>query len=476
VKIVYLAKDKIYVNENGRVVRKDFGFEKGVVTSALKYKYIFNITFKLPKNLDKDMLEIEAEKYIFTEGSLDYTKDYKINFFFKEYEDFYNVEAFIVDMEVLKREYEEYLKTYKFIDFITLKPFVFEAYYDISKLPKKRDVFIFFNEEDAFLSCFVDGEFIFVKSLNKLETLAKELNLSLKDTVSLLQEKGLDVQNYEEKVQFEIVESFFSQFFMKVNHLLSYASSYYKVDNIERMFFYSPFNIKGLFEKYKEFWNLSGVEFREYKVKTDYDSFDYTAVVYNSKHYKNEKENFSIFPRPIPFYKTHSGILIILILAVGLGGAVDAFFKYYTMLEQEEYIAKLRNQLSHRKKQIQTLKALINKYDKQIALLESKNRKLKSEIEDISKKIDYLHSIQMKKLSANELADLAFELKKYHLKLLSFKKEKSHIKVSIISDFDNSADVAKFMQGMYKRGYKNVNLAKIENFNGIYISEVSYDE
>jgi len=476
VKVVYLAKDKIYVNENGRVVKKELGYEKGVITAALKYKHILNITFKLPKNIDKDMLEAEAEKYVFTESSLDYTKEYKINFFFKEYDDFYNVEAFVVEVDVLKKEYEKYLKTYKFIDFITAKPFVFEAYYDITKLPKKRDVFIFLNEEDAFLSCFVNGEFVFVKSLNKLSSLAKQLNLDIKETIELLSKKGLIEENYEERVQLEIVESFFSQFFMKVNNLLSYANSYYRIDNIERMFFYSPFKIEGFFERYAEFWNLSGVEFKEYKVNTDYDSFDYTAVIYNSKHYKNESENFSIFPRPIPFYKTQTGILTGLILAVMLAGGVDAFFRYQTLKEQESYIAKLNSQLSRQKKQIKNLKNLIKKYDKEIALLADKNQKLKSQIDNIAQKIDYLHSIQMKRLTANELADLVFELKKYHLKLLSFSKENSHISLSIISDFDNSADVANFMRGMYKRGYKNVTLSKIQNYNGIYVSEVSYDE
>ena len=111
-KVIYLTDEYVYINENDRVVRKEFSYEKGIITASIGYSHILNMTFKLQKPIEKEMIEIEAEKYIFTEGSLDYSKEYKINYFFKEYEDYYNVEAFIIEIDKIKSEFEKYLKTF----------------------------------------------------------------------------------------------------------------------------------------------------------------------------------------------------------------------------------------------------------------------------------------------------------------------------------------------------------------------------
>jgi hypothetical protein len=475
-KVIYLAKDGIYINENDRIIKKDFSYEKGVVTASLGYKYILNLTFKLPKTIQKEMLEPEAEKYVFTEGSLDYTKEYKINSFFKEYDEYYYVEAFVVEIEALKKEFEKYLKKYKYIDFISIKPFVFKSYYEITKTSPKNDVFIFFDEEEAFLSCFEKGEFVFVKSVTKLSALANDLDLSVEEVKKLLSEKGLDENKYAVKETYAIVENFFSQFFMKVNNLINYSVNYYNLSKIDRLFFYSSFEINNLFENYESFWNLSGIEFKKYEVPTDYDSFDYTAVIYNSRHYQNDEENFSVFEKPLPFYKTKTGILILL-LSLGvlfIGG--DAFLKYRKIKAQENEILILKEKIARNDRERKTIEIAIKKYKKEIALLNEQNDAIDKQIADIGEKIDFLAGIQRKKLVSNQLADLVNELKKYNLKLVSYEKEGIHTDLVISCAFANSSSVADFMKDLYKLGYKNVTSTEIQNDSGIYLSKVSYDE
>jgi len=246
-KVIYLSKDSIYINENDRVVKKELGYEKGIITSSLGYNHILNITFKLSKDIDKEMLEVEAEKYVFTEGSLDYSKEYKINYIFKEYDDHYNVEAFIVETDVLKKQFEKYLKIYKYIDFISAKPFVFKSYYDISNIKPQNDAFIYLDENEAFLSCFENGEFVFVKSISKLSSLAKQLDVSVDEVKNILMTKGLNQDNYDDIETFNVIDSFFTQFFMKVSNLINYSVSYYGLTKVDRIFFYSPFEIENLF-------------------------------------------------------------------------------------------------------------------------------------------------------------------------------------------------------------------------------------
>ncbi len=474
-KTLYVTKKYLYVYEDGRVIRKDFSFEKGIVTSSVGYNHILNLTFKLPKDLDQEMLEVEAEKYIFTEGSLDYSKEYKINYFFKEYDDYYNVEAFIIEVNVLKREYDYIVKTFKYIDFISPKPFVFKSYYDITGVKPQNDAFIYFDKNEAFLSCFENGEFVFVKSLTKMSSLASQLSMKLEDVENLLIEKGLDEAEYEDN-NYGIVESFFSQLFMKVSNLINYSSSYYGLNKIDRLYFYSPFEIKSLFENYESFWSLSGIEFKKYQFETDYDCFDYTACVYNSKYYIDENQNFSIFPKPLPFYKTKTGILLNISLVCTLLIGADAVYKINQINKKEEEVLKLKKRISRIQREERLVKTAVKKYRDNVLRIKKENEAIRKQIDDIADKITYLRNIYFKRLTANQIADLTGLLKKYNLKLSSFVKEGNIVKLYIVSGFDNSSDIAKFMKGLYKLGYKNISSNEIKNEKGLFIAEVSYEE
>ena len=390
-KVIYLTDEYVYINENDRVVRKEFSYEKGIITASIGYSHILNMTFKLQKTIEKEMLEIEAEKYIFTEGSLDYSKEYKINYFFKEYEDYYNVEAFIIEIDKIKNEFEKYLKTYKYIDFISPKPIVFKAYYDITNLPPSNEVFIYFDKNEAFLSCFENGEFVFVKSLTKLSTLSQQLNKELDEVIDLLNEKGLNESLYEDKEVYSTIDSFFSQFFMKVNNLINYSISYYALSKIEKIHFYSPFEIKNLLENYKDFWNLSGIEFKKYEVASDYDAFDYTAVIFNSKNYENENLNFSIFPKPLPIYRTRAGILLITVTLLILILAGDFYYKNEVISEQKSQISRINYKLKRKQRLAKLLKLKIDKYKKEIKELQKENKALQMQISDIEDKITFLY-------------------------------------------------------------------------------------
>ncbi|WP_456479669.1 hypothetical protein [Nautilia sp.] len=475
-KVVYLSENGVYINENDRVVKKELKYEKGVITSSIGYKHILNLTFKLPKNIEKDMLEAEAEKYIFTEGSLDYTKEYKINYVFKEFDEFYNVEAFVVEVETLKKEFKKYLNVFKYIDFISARPFVFKSYYDIVNGKPLNDIFIYLKEDEAFLSCFENGEFVFVKSVNKLNTLLKQLNKSMEEMEELLINKGLEREKYENGDEYDIVESFFSSFFMKVSNLINYSVNYYSLSKIDRIFFYSPFEINGFIDKYKNFWNLSGIDFEKYEVPTDYDPFDYTALIYNSRHYENEEENFSVFPKPVPFYKRRSGILTMVTLFSFAAIGADALYKYEIIKKQEETIYILNKKISKKKRESELIVKTVKNLKKQISSVKEQNIALQKQIADIGDKIMFLADIQKTPPVSNEISDLVRILKKYGLKLSSFEKNGIHTDLVVTSKFNNSAHIASFMKDMSKLGYKNVSSKQIKNSNGIYVSKVSYDE
>ena len=474
-KVIYLAKNYIYINENDKILKKEFSFEKGVVTTTIGYNNILNINFKLPKDIDKELLYLEAEKYLFKEGSLSYEKEYKIVYKFKEFDDFYNVEAFIVEIEVLKKEFNKYIQTFKYIDFISAKPFVFKSFYDINKTVFKKDAFIYFSEKESFLSCFENGKFIFVKSLNKFESLVKKMSLTNKEVIDLLNKNGLNEESYENKESFKIIESFFAEFFMRVSNLLNYSSNYYNLKKIDRIYFYSTFNINGLFQKYESFWNLSEIEFKKYEINSGYDAFDYTALIYNLQNYLNKEENFTIFIRPLPFYKTKTGQLAIFLFIGLLMVSIDAYLKHQKILKRQQKIAILNKQILKNRQKSNLLSKKIKTLQNRVKKLKTENIALKNKILDIEGKFRFLKNIQFNKLTTNEIVDIVNGLSRYNLKLLFFNKVKSRIELEVVSKFKNSSKVASFMKYLSSLGYKNIQSNEIKYKNSLYILKVSYD-
>ncbi len=475
-RILYVTDDYLYIYENGRVVRKELSYKKGIVTASLGYKNVLSISFKLAKDIEEEMLDIEVERYLFNEASLDYTKEYKIIYVYQDLGEFYHIDAFVVEVNVLKKEFDKYIKIFKYIDFISFKPFAFEAFYEIKNITPKNDVFIYLDKEESFMSCFREGKFVFVKSLNKLSVLAKEIGVDIDELINILSEKGLNKEKYEDENTYFKIENFFSQFFMKVNNLINYSINYYSFSKIERIYFYSSFKIPYLIENYKGFWEFSGIEFNRYEIATDYDYFDYTALIYNSKHYKNEKENFSIFIRPLPFYRRKSGVFFITLGVVSLIILADAFIKYQMLLNQEKKIAFLEKKLKLKQKEIKLIRIKVKKYKERIAKLKEINSNIQGQIDDVYQKVLLLKNIQQQSPFSNIMADLVFLLNKYHLKISSFYKKDRHVEIIVATTFDNSYQIARFLKALSKLGYKNIDSSEILNDKEVYLSKVSYDE
>ena len=284
------------------------------------------------------------------------------------------------------------------------------------------------------------------------------------------------IKNYENKEKFLIVNNFFSDFFMKVNNLINHSINYYKIEKIDNIYFYSSFDIKKLFDQYSKLFVESGINFKRYELDTNYDYFDYTVAVYNSRNYKNEKENFSIFLRPLPFFKTKLGIfIIVLFISLALIG-IDIAFKFALIEQKKEVISILKEELFNKNKKNSVLSKEIKKLEKRVEELKKQNIALQKQLIDINDKILFLKNIQFNKLATNELADIINGLNKFDLKLLSFNKKNNYIEIEIISKFKNSSKMASFMKYLYMLGYKNVSSKEIKNQDGLYISKVQIND
>jgi len=463
--------ENIYVYEDGRVY-KSTKKEKGINTSIIKYKNIYVYSFKLPGDIKEDELEMEVEKYLYNEEALDFSKDYKINFVFRKINNEYFIEAFVVEIDKLKSEFEKIVEKFKYIEFISPSFFVFSSYYDVKNEENYNDLFIYFDKEDSYVVCFSNKEFVFVKGLLKFALLEEEIG---DDVLEILEKKGLNQDLYEDESLYNKVDEFFSQFFSRLNSIINYNLASYNLNKIDRIFFYSPFKINNLVEQYKEFWNLSGIEFKLLDIETDYDKFDYLATIFNAKNYKNEELNFSIFKKPPPIYKRESGKIALIAGGALLVLLADAGYKYYKINELDKQIKFYKEKYSKNKNLITSLKKKEKKLKKEIKEINSKIAELNLNIQKIDKAVSKINDDVCKHNFINEYSKVANFLDKYSLNVYYFEKKDNIFYLKIISDYDNSEKIALFLKDLVNIGFKNVSSSKIINIEDKYLSVVRFE-
>ena len=474
--IYLLAKDYMYEYKDGRVVKKEIKKEKGIFTSLIYFKDIFNNTFKLPVDLSEEELLIKAEEYIFNESSLDLSKEYKTSFYFKKFEDYYLVEAFIVDVEILENRFRPLLKKVEYIDFISPAFFIFEEYYDIHNIVPESDIFIYFTEEDAFITGFKDKKFVFVKSLDKFSKLSAATDLKSEELIKLLKEKGLKKELYEDEQLFNQIDTFFSHFFMKVSNLINYSKNFYHIETFNHIYFYSNIEINNFFETYSPFWDLSGIIFKKFEIESEYDPFEYCATLYNAKHLNDEEINLSPFTRPPKFYKTQSGQFIIFSFFVLFLVLADAGYRYFIINTQANKILKLKHSLKQKDRKLKLSKIHLKNYKERIKVERSLIVNVETQINDIYSKIDYLYNIKTRASVFNEVAQIMNFTMTNGLKIINFKKDNHDIMITIQSTINNSSLIAKLLKMLLQAGYKNVSSKKIENNKNSYLTVIKYSD
>ncbi|NPA11542.1 MAG: hypothetical protein GXO62_04795 [Epsilonproteobacteria bacterium] len=475
-RVVLLRGENTYLYQDGRVVKDGQIQKHDILTAVFPFSDVYHISFKLGLNLSEDERLMEAEKYVFTEAGLDLTKKYKINYHFQTVGDSTFVDAFIVDEDIIKERMYPFIQKYKYIDFLSLSPFVFKEYYELSSVQSGVDVFVYFDEDDSYVCGYKDGEYVFVKALNKFSALCSELDLSAKEVKELLNQKGLDESQYDEETRYQHtrINDFFSQFFMRMNNILNYSINFYSLDKIEKIYFYTPFKIKKFFETFEEFWKLSAIEFKPYEIQSEYDPFDVTALVFNAKHYEDENLNFTIFKRPPPFYATQTGKLIIFTLLVALFVTGDYTYKSVKISQLREKLSALEDKKRQRDIYIYRIKAKIKKYKKKIEATKKEIDFYQNKIANIKKAVEFLYYVDKQDNFIQTYNSFAKLLELNNLKVKELNKNDNNYEIVI---YGQGERVANFMKSLAKAGFKDISVNEItleSNLSKIYLSRVSF--
>ena len=474
-KIINATPNYQYIYENGKVVKKDLVKEKGIVTSFLHPKNLFSITKKFDIHLSEEEIFLEMEKHIYSYPGIDINKEYKSAFLKIEREKSIIIEALLIDVKELQRALENVLKTYKYIEFISPSFLSWSEYYNVSKTEPKNDIFIYFSKDEAFLAGYSKGKYLFHKSLNKLATLCKLLDKSEEEVIEILDQKGLDIGKYEDESEFYIIDKFFNEFFLKVFNIINFSSNEYHVPGFERIVFYSPFEIRGVFQQYENYWHLNGIEFKKSALNTEYDHLEYLTTIFNAKNYNDENINLTVFSKPPFFLTTKAGkfflfFIFVSVLTVGYG-----LYKYYTFLHQQDEVKALQKKFLLLKKRYDNEIKAVKTYKKENSMLLKKIKNVKNKINEISVKTDILYKKAKEPLFYNILAKISKSMKRHSLKAKEISKNQNKVTVMIVSNYDNTKEVTSFMNDLINEGFKNVKSYFIFNKKNTYISKVSFE-
>lgn len=468
----FISTNTLLKLQNDTVITSELKKEKGSVAARLRYHDLVLYSFKLPKASEEELRPV-AEIKFYEEAGLNLNKTYKTHYLFRDLKEEDNVliEAIAVDEEILKSRFKSTLESVKYIDFIVLPFLVYESFYRITDIPPKRDAFIYVEKEEAFVTIYENGKYLYAKSLQTVDSLLKSVGISYEEFIALVGTRDTGDDPKKEDILGEI-DKFFSDLFMKVNNVLSYGRSVFYLEGIDRIYFYTPFVISE-FEAFKSFWELSQVEFEHLRVEenTKVNQFDLLSLYHVSEASKYDKENLTIFHRPAPFYKREIGKLaltagVFFVLMLG-----DYYLRYDEVREIEESVTELQS--VHEEKTVQLTKVL-----SEIKKLKQENDALKVELSHLAKENETMTQMtevikkQQQDSLQKEIASLSKLLYLHQLKITALHYDQGYFTLGVVSKEEKREEISAFMSDVLLFGYKDVNTTRIENGEKSYYSEI----
>jgi len=478
--LIYIKNNKFYRKIDNTIIKLDTleVSKKDIITSSLELKHTISFTFKLPKSIPEEELLSEAEIYFYENAGLNLNKEYIIDFIIKELpqEESYLIEAIAVDQSILQEKCKPILEKTKYIDFISFMPFTFEVFYNLYNKKPKRDTFIYLDETLSFINVFENGKYVYSKTMSSLNSLLKSLQLDIKEFKEILKNKGLDKESYdpEEFIIASEIEQFFSKYFMDVNNRLSYGANIFYLEPIENIYFYTPFEIKGI-ESLKDFWQIHNISFEVIPPNEQINLLDKLAIIYNEKNYQTAK-NFSIFPRPAKFYKTKTFLVVMsFLLSISAVGAHFGY-EYYQIQNLKQKEKKLNKKLNKTKSLLNRLKTKNKIILEKLSNYNSKIHAINSEISHTKKLLEKSLEIINKPKTYDDFIILSNLLHNNKLRVLKIlKNEDGSFTLEVYTKSKYRDNIAKFMYELTQYNYKNIRSNSVREVNNhYYISEIRF--
>lgn len=475
--------NEISINDIKRFDKKDFYISyvqtKDIISSTIE------ISRSVPEEDLKDAIEVKAYDELGLEGEVEYSIYYFESNKQDEEERIFNIIA--VDTGKLNTVFQD-MDGIKYIDYMTAAPFLLKSLYHRNILePTQTDCFIYFQEDDAFIAIYQNGDYLFSKSIRYSlkvisDTFAKNLGkrFSEDEFYKILTKEGLKNSNVTYQQQ---LMKLLGEVFLYINDVILFAKRAYHIDNIDCIYIGSQIgNISGIEEFCNSYLNIEA-KLLKFNIAKNSNEIEYdqihtlmTLTAVNYINNKDENLNLTIFKRPPPFIYRPSGKLMqVLAASVILSFAYPAYqlgYNYYL----EEELKTLNSQHKVLSKQANDLRQKFAQGNKKKKDIESK---LAEKEKELTYRTTILHEIYKKKvdypMKAKILTELFSYVNKHHSKVVKVENKDREMLLTVQSDADKH--ITEFMKDLadFKKYNISTELIQKDDNKSTYLSAVKVE-
>jgi len=412
------------------------------VLSYLNTKEFINAQIEISKNIPDEDLYDAINSKAYDELALDQAVEYQIQYI----ETFNNLDeenrhfhVFIVDPLEVTHTFSQIIEKIKYIDIIIPVPLLLKSLYSKEIIDSSGvHCFIYFQENDAFITIYGNKEFIYTKSI-------KYSLLDMHERFCELYGERIDYNdflNFYAQESLKHTDSEYKKYFIRlykelsanINDILTYAKRAFKIEKFEHVYVGSQVDtITKLDEIFEVELNIKSSEFDfdyGYEKSNGYiDQLHALMHMYPTiDEVQRYESNFSVYHRPPAFVKRQSGKIILLSLAsfiLAFAYPVTYWILNYTQILHEDLLQQEYKEVHNiRATRESTLKSKNLDKEKATTLLETE----KKEYDNKKSTLIKIHDVKVNyPMKAKLLTLLIKDLNRFGVKMesLSYSEEEN---------------------------------------------------
>lgn len=296
--------------------------------SYLNTKGYINSHMEISKNIPDEDLYDAINVKIYDELALDQAIEYQIQYietFNTHDNENRHFHIFIADPSAISEIYQDVVDKVKYLDVIIPSPLLIKSLYT-KELIQESGVhcFIYFEEEDSFITIYNEQEFVYTKSLkfSLLEMHEKFCEIygervEYSDFIKIFFQDNLknDENNYK-----NYILKLYKELFININEILTYAKRAFDIEKIEHIYIGSQVASSSVLDEIAEVElsiKTSGFDFDYgFENSAQVDTIHTLMQLYTTiEEHERYECNFTTFHRPPSFTQRESGKLILLTAA-----------------------------------------------------------------------------------------------------------------------------------------------------------------
>jgi len=449
--------------------------ELGELTYKKYYEYISYLltkdiqieTIHLDFSVDAKNIAGAIEDVAYEELGLDPDREYIIKYYHSAKAK-NSYQLFIIPRDKLESMFDDAADVVGHIDAIVPAPLVYSVLYDDLLDASGVHCFIYFMRDDAFITFYKDGEYIYSKSIEySLDVIFAQYIKS--GGISMSEESFFDALTGRGDTRdpdfANRIMRIFGEAFMSLNDVIVYVKRVYNIERIDRLYLGSSAGaISGLGNFSENFFGLRSLamkfNFGFHSKSKHVNQFTKMLLERGVKSRAGIDSNFTQYERPPAIHRRPSGQLIGILVGATILGLIPTAYHY---ISKKAIDGKSGLLLAKER----TVNADVEKYkkliDEKVTVLDTITQEVNSSHRNLSDKEKTLVSIYDKKvnyrLKSEQFTMFANDFEKFGIKSYDFKSSSDSYHLFLVAKSDQ--DITKLISQISKKYSKSIKFIDI---------------